>query len=471
MNDSLLRLYHRLPDQARTITASLRGLYLKNQRYSKETDQLAAAAVEREQWTVDRWRSWQQEALARILRRAATQVPFYRSQWTERRRRGDMSSFEVLDNWPVLSKDSVRDNPRAFVAEDCDPKRLIAEHTSGTTGKPVTLFFGRQAVKEWYALAEARWRGWYGLSRRDRWAILGGQLVAPASQNRPPFWVWNAGLNQLYLSSYHLAPENIKSYLDAMVSYGVSYLLGYPSAIYSLARFAIDQGLDTPQLRVVISNAEPLYDHQRELIARAFRCPVKDTYGMSEAICAASECDAGSLHLWPEVGLLEVLEHDQDNRAVDGDVGRLVCTGLLNPDMPLIRYELGDRGALASAEIKCACGRTLPILDRVEGRLDDVLITRDGRRIGRLDPVFKTDVPIRAAQIVQESLDDIRLRVVPAPGYTTEHGRILSSRLRDRVGDMNIVVEQVSEISRTNNGKFRAVISQLHRDQLRSNLN
>ena len=88
--------------------------------------------------------------------------------------------------------------------------------------------------------------------------------------------------------------------------------------------------------------------------------------------------------------------------------------------MPLIRYKVGDLGSLSTSEQPCGCGRTLPILDCVEGRADDVLLTRDGRRVGRLDPVFKTRLPLREAQIIQESLSRVRVRFVPGPHFSAE---------------------------------------------------
>ena len=129
--------------------------------------------------------------------------------------------------------------------------------------------------------------------------------------------------------------------------------------------------------------------------------------------------------------------------------------------MPLIRYDMGDRVAIAPPEERCACGRTLPILLSVEGRSDDVILTADGRRIGRLDPVFKQDMPIREAQVIQEALDQIRILVVPRIGFSAKHEQSLVSALRDRVGDVAVVIERVTEIPRSANGKFRAVISNL----------
>lgn len=187
MTDILLKAYHGLPVPLRSIAASLQGFYLRSWRYGPETDRLVEEALERETWSIDRWKAWQEERLAYVLHRAATQVPYYREQWAARRRQGDRASWDYLENWPILEKDFVRENPRAFVADDCDVRKMFHEHTSGTTGKPLNLWWSQKTVREWYALAEARWRQWHGVSRHDRWIMLGGQLVIPVSQSRPPF--------------------------------------------------------------------------------------------------------------------------------------------------------------------------------------------------------------------------------------------------------------------------------------------
>src|SRR5205807_4547026 len=126
-------------------------------------------------------------------------------------------------------------------------------------------------------------------------------------------------------------------------------------------------------LAVAITNAEPVLSHQRETIAAAFGCAVRETYGMTEIVAAAGECEAGRLHLWPEVGWLEVREGTDP--VPPGRSGEFICTGLLNADMPLIRYRAGDRGALPGEEHPCQCGRTLPTVAYIEGRMDDVLYT------------------------------------------------------------------------------------------------
>ena len=417
-------------------------------------------------WSAGEWDKWQQARLREMLFRAAGTVPWYREYWERRRAGGDLKSPGELKHWPLLDKQAVHADPKAFLSDDIASGRLQLGQTSGTTGTPLQLWHTRPTARQWYALTEARWRGWYGVSRQDRWGILGGQLVTPVAQKTPPFWVWNAGLKQLYLSSYHLSGDTCANYVQAMLEHRVIYLLGYASSLYSLALFAREQRLAIPRLKVVISNAEPLHERERALISAVFNCPVRDTYGMSEMVAAAAECEHGRLHLWPEAGIVEVIADGGDEPVPYGTVGRLICTGLINQDMPLIRYALGDRGALADPGERCPCGRTLPILQSVDGREDDVIVTPDRRRIGRLDPVFKAGFPIRESQVIQESLTSLRVKVVPDEHYTASCGDQIVEALQQRVGPMKITVERVEHIPRGQNGKFRAILSRIDEPKL-----
>ena len=459
MNEAILRIYHWLPFPVRNAAASLHGVRLRSRRYGPETERLVEEALERESWTANQWKEFQEQRLSLVLHRAVTFVPYYRELWAERRRRGEKASWEYLENWPILEKESLRENPKAFVADDRDPRQMIHESTSGTTGKALELWRSIETERAWYALFEARSRRWYGISRSMRWGILGGQLVAPAGRTLPPFWIWNSALNQLYMSSYHLAPDLIGHYLDALGSYGVSYLYGYPSALYELAQEALRSGRQDLKLKVVLANAEPVFAYQREAVEKAFQCSLRETYGMSELVTAAGECCEGQLHLWPEVAFIEVANEmggEGDSRA-----GDLLGTGLLNIDMPLIRYRVGDRVTLSGTGETCRCGRRLPLLSSVDGRLDDILFTADGRHIGRLDPVFKAQLPIREAQIVQEGLDRIKVRYVPTADFKPAAARLIVERLRARLGRVEVIMERVDTVPRTANGKFRAVVCNL----------
>jgi phenylacetate-CoA ligase len=178
---------------------------------------------------------------------------------------------------------------------------------------------------------------------------------------------------------------------------------------------------------------------------------------------AASECEARRLHLWPEAGWVEVLD-EEDRPAPPGTPGSLVATCLINPDLPLVRYRVGDAVTLAPAEERCPCGRTLPILRSVEGRLDDVVYTRDGRRLGCLD-VVHGGMPVREAQVVQETLDRLRVLYVPAPGFSERTREEMAAEIRGQMGPVEVLFEEVTAVPRGPNGKFRMIVCRVRLEE------
>ncbi len=93
------------------------------------------------------------------------------------------------------------------------------------------------------------------------------------------------------------------------------------------------------------------------------------------------------------------------------------------------------------------------------GRIDDCILTKDGRRIGRLDHIFKGVENIAEAQIVQNTLEEIWIRIVPFGTLTDKQRQKVLRNLEERLGkEMKVVIDVVAEIPRTKSGKFRAVI-------------
>jgi phenylacetate-CoA ligase len=342
---------------------------------------------------------------------------------------------------------------------------MFQESTSGTTGTPLDVWSSSETLRMWFALYESRIRRWNGTCRSEPWAILGGQPVVPTHVKRPPYWVWNAPMNQLYLSANHLSRRNAPAFIEGLNRYQVTHMVAYTSSAVLLAKFAMELGLQVPGLKVLMTNAESLFPWQRETIKRGLQCRVRETYGMAETVAAASECSAGRLHLWPEVGWLEVLPNSVDRTTRLTETGRLICTSLLNADMPLVRYELGDQVRLpAEAEIEpCSCGRKLPVIGGIEGRTNDVLIARDGRHVYWLNPVFY-GLPVQQAQIIQETIDHIIVRFIPDNNFSPATVRTIVERVKASLGDVEVTLDAVDEIARSANGKFRAVVSRISAD-------
>lgn len=442
------------PYPLKVLAASARGLKLRQQRYGGHAEDLVAGALEREHWSADDWLAWQAERRAGVLAHAVARVPYYR-EWFATHPDLDPDDASA---WPVVSKRDLQRSLARFVADDA-PKRRVEDQTSGTSGTPLTVVSSAPVLRSWFALYEARARRWHGVSRHDRWAIIGGKMVASPLRSRPPYWVWNPGLNQLYLAANCLSEDSVADYVRALARHRPTHVVAYPSSLAFLARVARAAGLQGDGPRVVIANAEPVHPDQREVIEAFFACPVRETYGMAEMVAGATECEAGTMHLWPEAGIVEVLDPDNQPVAV-GEVGRLVVTGLLNDVMPLIRYDIGDRVRSPQMARRCECGRGLPILPPVEGRGQDMILTPSGRRVFWLNPVFY-GLPVAEAQIVQETIERLRIIVVPTPGFGPAAVETITMGIRDRVGPMEVVVEERKSIERGPGGKFRPLVSHI----------
>jgi phenylacetate-CoA ligase len=237
------------------------------------------------------------------------------------------------------------------------------------------------------------------------------------------------------------------------------YIDSYPSAIFALAQHS-DARANPSRVhpRAIVTSSETLLEHQRRTIEQAFGCRVHDQYGSAEMVVFASECERGTLHLHPEYGITEVLSHGKD--ALVGEPGELICTGFQNWAMPLIRYEIGDTAI--RNDMTCSCGRHFPSLKTVLGRIDDTIVTPDGRHVGRLDPIFKGVSGIKETQIVQEAVDHLIVKMVRGQGFEQKMAQVVIDELRKRVGE-GVMVElvYVDQIERSSTGKFRSVVSRV----------
>jgi phenylacetate-CoA ligase len=456
MDPRWTRRFQRLPAPAQTLAASAHGARLRWWRYGRDTDDLVAQAHERDLWDEVRWATWTAETVAQLLAHAARSVPWYRAHWEAQGRGGADAAPDELAAWPVVRKQDVQADPGTFVSEHA-PGHRFTDTTSGTSGTPLVVEASRATLHRWFALHEARARGWHGVSRHDRWAILGGQQVVPGDRVRPPFWVHNRSGGQLYLSAQHVAPWSAAAYGEALERWQPTHLVAYPTMAAQLASALVDEGISLDGPGLVLANAEQLTDGVRALVAEAFGAVARETYGMAEMAGGATECPEGTLHWWPDAGLLEVLD-DDDQPVAPGGSGRLVLTGLVNHDQVLIRYDVGDRGRglLASG---CACGRGLPVLAPVEGRTQDVLVLPHGRRLFWVNPIF-AGLPVRQAQVVQDEVDRVSILVVPAPAWSPASAQVLADRAAERMGrGVKVEVHLVDHIAPGPSGKARPVVS------------
>jgi len=450
---AVARIYERAPIWAQHLIVSAYGARLRYLRYGRaQREQLAS--LRHSQWsTADELRRFQLEQVNAQLARARSLVPFYQD-------RGDtpdaIASLEELGPIPILRKDDLRLAGRAIVASDVAKEKLLEIHTGGTTGKPLTIYCDRAVLQRNFAFFE-RFKEWAGIRPGMRIATFGGRIIVPHSQSRPPYWRHNLANRALLLSSYHLSPATVDSYVDRLASFRADMLEGYPSSLAPIARHILQTGRTDIRPRAVITSSETLDAEVRAMFEQAFGCKVFDQYGSAEMVVFVGQCEHGRYHVSPEFGLVEVVRDDL-TPAEPGELGQIVATGFINPVMPLLRYATGDLAV--RRDDACPCGRAFPTLERIEGRRDDVIVTPEGRWVGRLDPIFKAVSSIYETRIVQDAIDHVRVESVVDGEFTAEQEAVLYAELRNRLGPaMRIDIVRVNELPRTASGKLRSVVN------------
>ncbi len=255
--------------------------------------------------------------------------------------------------------------------------------------------------------------------------------------------------------------KNIGYYFDKLEHDGIRFIEGYPSTTYILALY-LKKRKETFPMQAVLTSSETLFDYQRELIERVFCCKVFDFYGMAERVVYASECDQHQgHHLNSDYGITEFLDSHNEPIA-PGKLGRIVATSLHNFAMPFIRYQTNDSCSLKPN--RCTCGRIFPLMDDVATKNESIVTLPDGRLVSPsvLTHPFKPMHNIIESQIIQERIDELVVNIVRNENYGKEDEKLLLNAFHERLGDdMTIRLNYVDSIPRTNNSKFKWVISRI----------
>ncbi len=450
-------IYFSSPIFLQNILVSLYGYKLYRERYGDNASKYNKKLEESESFNFEKMYKLQEENFLKVVHHAINTVPYYQDwAFNNHIAVGDFNSLNDLLHLPILEKEEIRKDPSRFLSSIYRGRRdLFTLNTSGTSGKPLTIYCDSNSRTHHYAFF-TRLRNWFDLNQDSRRITLFGRIILRPEQDNPPFWRYDFFQKNLLMSSYHLSEKNLPFYIKKINSYLPDEIIGYPSSIYQLAKYIVKHELSPLTLKVVITTGETLLPHQRMLIEKAFSCPVIDQYGCVEMAFFASQCQYGSMHLHPEHGIMEVTDFS-GQRVLAGESGVAVTTGLINFAMPLLRYKVGD--IISISDKVCACKRAFPILERIEGRMDDILTTPDGRPLGRLGPLMRGRKGIYETQIIQRALDRLEFKIVRDDSFDDFEQKCFLYEIRKRVGpEMKIDFTFVNSIEKNNNGKFKTVI-------------
>ncbi|MCC7208170.1 MAG: phenylacetate--CoA ligase family protein [Anaerolineae bacterium] len=461
------QVYRRVPVPIQTLMVSAYGFWWKRLRFGGAFAEECVAFRSRERFTTEQWMTYQDEHLRALLISAFDHVPYYSALWTRlgvSRADLDRLSTAELKALPPLEKSIARDAPESLLNDGHATRSHLVFHTSGSTGTPVRTFWLPHEIQRSLAIRESRSCGFAGVSFSMPRATFSGRIVEPDPESHGPYYRFNLAERQVYFSAFHLRPATAAAYLHALRRHHVEWITGYSNSIFQLALMVLDQNLKAPSLKAVITTSEKVIPEMREVIEKAFSTRVFEEYATVEDLFYVCECEAGRKHVNPDAGILEVV--DADFRPVPpGTLGEVLATGFIRPGQPMIRYRVGDLAVLDDQP--CPCGRAMPVLKEVLGRVEDTVYGPDGRRMLRFHGIFVGQAHVQEGQIVQKRLDHLVVRVVPKVGFGPADKADIIQRVQQRLTQkVNVTVEAVEQISRTKAGKFPAVICDLPHDVL-----
>lgn len=411
-----------------------------------------------QRWDSQQLAKWQLEHLKALLRHAERNVPFYRQRFRENGFSSDaMTSLTDIRRIPILTKQDIRDHNEELKAVNIPSSRFLPGRTGGSTGVPMHFYYDRDG-RNWSRATTMRCAEWAGLYLGDRLSTMSGshfdynlsKLLLIRFRN----WV----LRTRPFTMTVVTDEVMCEYATAMKAWKPKVLWGYASALYLFADFILRTQYTGIELHSIVSTSETLLPEWRATIENAFGCRVFDHYG-ERAFYVAGECEEHSgFHVNAETLVVETVQGRV--AAASGEIGKIIVTDLFNYAFPFIRYDTDDVGVRTDRH--CKCGRTLPLLDKIEGRVWDIIATPDGRYITppSISLPLSDVANVNAYQLVQDRLDKVRVCIVPGTHYSVEDTQYIRNALHSILGDtINLEVEFVQHIPIPESGKRRVVIS------------
>ncbi len=403
-----------------------------------------------------RARQW--EAVQAQVRHACATVPFYRERFAEAGLRpGDVCTPDDYRRLPILTKADVRMRGAGLRSTAYRGAALQRKETSGSTGVPLVVFVDEASHQHKRActLRADEWSGWrFGERVAKLWGDRGGLCAGWRGRLR------NALLERVtYLDTLKITDTALADFAAQLRRAPPSLIFGHAHSLYLFAQY-LRSARVVLRPRGVISAAMVLHSWQRHTIEKVFACPVTNRYGCEEVSLIACECARhDGLHVNAEGVYVELL---RDGLPVaPGEPGSVVVTDLTNRAMPLLRYQVGDVASWSGRP--CPCGRGLPLLERVEGREADYVVTPAGELISgiSLTDHFAVHIPgVAQVQIVQEEVSRFVFRIVRGPDFGPASLRRLRELVAERFGaGVEFACEYPECIPQEPSGKYRFCVS------------
>ena len=425
------------------------------------------ADLSQSQWlTLPEMEELQARKLRRLVQHAYQHVPYYRAKLTQAGiRPEDIVSLADLRKLPFLTKTDVRKHLHFDILSDNHNKdEILRITTSGSTGEPFVCYADRRQLEfRWSATLRAQ--EWTGYRFGDRTLRLWHQTLGMSRTQIIREYADASFSRRRFVPAFEMSEQNLSDLIDEIEEYRPILMDGYAESLNFLAGYLKRSGRKLSwRPQGIMSSAQSLPEESRRIIEDAFGCKVFDKYGSREFSGIAYECEAhAGHHIVAEGYIVEILKDGRP--AQPGEIGEIVITDLNNCCLPFIRYRIGDLGEAMDNSRPCACGRGLPRIGKIEGRVQSIIIGAEGQYVpGTFFAHLLKDYDhaIRHYQVVQEQRGSITFKVVKGSRFTSEAMEEVLRTLRTFLGaSMQIDVEYVAEIPLIRTGKRLAAVSRL----------
>lgn len=409
-------------------------------------------------WAPARLAALQLQRLRHLLQEVGVNVPYYKNLFEKI---GfdpqSVQSLADLQRLPLLTKPLIRTHTEALKNQQAQGLKRFT--TGGSSGEPLSFWLGKQRISHDVA---AKWRAtrWWGVDIGDPEIVVWGSPIELGQQDRLKQWRDKLLRTQL-LPAFEMSESKLDQFIATIRTVKPRMLFGYPSALTHIASHAQKRNVCLSDLgiQVVFVTSESLYETQRRTLSEVFGCGVANGYGGRDAGFIAHECPAGGMHLTADDLVVEIINEAGQVQA-PGVAGEIVVTHLSTLEFPFIRYRTGDIGTLGSTP--CACGRSLPLLQSIQGRSTDFVVAADGTVMHGLSLIYiLRDLPgIQAFKVIQESRALTQVLLVTEADFLPDSVARIVRGFKQRLGaEVSVVVNLVAHIPAEKSGKFRYIIS------------
>lgn len=368
---------------------------------------------------------------------------------------GDLRDLDDLRRFPSVDKETIRSDLEAF-SVPVEGRTITT--TGGSTGKPLSFYrdplsFARELASKAHQYRRVGWR------EGDRQLVLRGLVI-----DSPDHVEFVPEFNELRCSSYHLTPEWMEVYYEHALEYEPEWVRCYPSTGYIFARWLVATGREFPPMKGVLCASENIYDFQRRALSEAFGGRIFSHYGHYECAVLAGYCEhADTYHVLPQYGYAELLDGRGEPVTKRGQVGEIVATSFIMHATPFVRYRTEDLAVFRGWGCS-QCGRQHQIWERIEGRLQEIAITKTGRPLctSMLNMHDATYDHIRQFRFKQTKPGELILEYVPKSTWTQGMAGYVKASFARKLGhDMELKLREVDAIPPTGRGKHLLLVQEL----------